>query len=249
MQLLETTRIQQSALAGFCRTGLYTPIEGVNEKNVLQYRRLVYNVVDDTLVSAYPLTHNLLSPKEWNRLVTDFFASHPCKSPQVWSMPKELWEWVKDTSPAVNRKYPFLEELLWFEWLEVELFMMENKTVAHRKFGDIRKDKLVINPEHHLQYFNYPVHLKNAKYITPTDKGNYFLVMHREPETGKINFTKLSPFLVRMLEMLAEKPSAVNELTDKISKEFRVIKDKAVKEKVQEFVENAITGKLILGFI
>ncbi|MDP1623444.1 MAG: putative DNA-binding domain-containing protein [Bacteroidales bacterium] len=249
MQLLETTRNHQSELAKYCRTGQYNPIQGVNERHVGRYRQLVINVVDDTLRSAFPLTCNLLSPDEWTKEVNDFFSSHACQSPQVWSMPKEFWAYVKDQQPAIVKKYPFLDELLWLEWLEVEMFMMEDKTAGHTPAGNLKKDKIVINPEHHLQYFTYPVHLKNAQQITKTDKGHYFLVLHREPVTGKVKFTNLSPFLARMVELLAEKPRTIKELIKKTSREIGIVPDQQLAEDVLHFLENALAGGLIHGFV
>ena len=69
MQLLETTRQHQSNLALYCRSGKLTEIPGINKDNIIQYRRLVYNVVDDMLQNAYPLTYQTLTVKEWNNVV------------------------------------------------------------------------------------------------------------------------------------------------------------------------------------
>jgi len=194
------------------------------------------------------LTHHLLTPKEWDGLVNDFFSSHPCQSPQIWTMPKELWAWVANKRSPLLKKYPFLDELLWFEWLEIELFMMEDKTTACKPEGNLKKDKLVLNPEHHLKHFTYPVHLKNAKYITPSDKGHYFLMMHREKVTGKVNFTNLSPFLARMLEILSEKPFTFKELIEQTSTEFEVATDQQLEEDVIQFLDNSVRSGLISGF-
>jgi hypothetical protein len=248
MPLLESTRNHQSELAMFCRTGQYHPIPGVNEDHVVQYRKLVYNVVDDTLQSAFPLTRNLLSLKEWNKLVQDFFSSHACHSPQVWTMPKELWAWVVETPPSLLKKYQFLDELLWFEWLEVELFMMEDRSSLHHPEGDLTKERLVLNPEHHLQHFTWPVHLKQAKHITPQDHGHYFLVMHREPATGKVIFTNLSPLLARMVELLAEAPLSMEELIRTTSSEFNIIPDQSLHDGVFDFITNSLSSALISGF-
>ncbi|HEY0298656.1 MAG TPA: DNA-binding domain-containing protein, partial [Arachidicoccus sp.] len=129
MQPLTKTFEQQSKLAFFCRTGKYETLENVNENNVYHYRRLVFNVVEDMLQSAYPLASELLTKEEWINVTKDFFANHPCVSPQVWSMPKEFYEYLFaiEHHPLMT-KYPFLQELLWFEWLEVEMYMMEDKS-------------------------------------------------------------------------------------------------------------------------
>jgi len=166
MLLHETTYRHQSDLARYCRTGKYKAIPGVREQHVGHYRRLVYNVVDDMLQGAYPLTHHLLAAREWKALVQDFFSHHPCQSPQVWYMPKELYHYMSQKEHKLFKKYPFLQELLWFEWLEVELFMMEDRPAAYTTIGKLDTDALVLNPELHLQHFIYPVHLKQAGQIT-----------------------------------------------------------------------------------
>lgn len=249
MSLLEkTTSAHQSALASYCRTGKYKAIPGVIEENVVQYRRLVYNVVEDTLQSAYPLTYELLSAKEWKSLVNLFFTDHACSSPQVWYMPKELYEFVVETKHPLTKKYPFLPELLWFEWLEVELYMMEDKPVEFISQGDFIKDMLVLNPEHHLQHFTFPVHVKNAKFISLSDKGNYFLEMHRHPQTGSISFMDLSPAFVRMIELLDEQPLHMGEVLEKACNELQVEVTKPIVNATVAFLERALENKLILGY-
>ncbi|HEY0611942.1 MAG TPA: DNA-binding domain-containing protein, partial [Chitinophaga sp.] len=112
-QLNKDTRDYQSSLADYCRTGAYQAIPGVKTaQHVSQYRRLVYNVVDDMLQSAYPLTKGLLKEEEWDELVQEFFSRHACQSPQVWYMPKELYEYIvqQEAHPLLT-KYPFLHDL------------------------------------------------------------------------------------------------------------------------------------------
>lgn len=248
MLLSESTINHQSALAAYCRTGTYTPIPGVREDHVQHYRRLVYNVIDDTLRSAYPLTANLLTPKEWERTVNRFFREHPNQNPQVWRMPEEFYHWIIGHRPAVVKKYPFLGELIWFEWLEVELFMMADKPASFHRGGTLRQDKLILNPEHHLQAFSYPVHLKNAKLITPSDQGSYLLVLHRDPASGKVHFTNLSPLPAMIIEWLSDQPLTLPELLERISAEVGIPTDKQFEDQVVQFLEHALENALLLGF-
>lgn len=249
MQSLTKTFEQQSKLANYCRTGEYKTLENVNEKNVSQYRRLVFNVVEDMLQTAYPLTFELLEKNEWLNVTKEFFANHACSSPQVWYMPKEFYEYLsEEKNHPLSKKYPFLLELLSFEWLEVQMYMMEDKEVGYSTYGDIHKDTLVVNPEIYLQHFQYPVHLKNAKDIAENDKGNYFLSLHRNPDDGEIIFTSLSPALLRSIELLQENPMSVSLLAKTICQELNINHSKEVDDMLQQFINNAMDTKLILGF-
>jgi uncharacterized protein len=247
MQLLETTHKHLSSFANYCRTGKLENIPGIKKDNITEYRRLVYNVIDDTLQSAYPLTHDLLTKKEWDATVNDFLTNHPCQSPQVWYMPKEFYLYVAGTNNSLLKKYPFLEELLSFEWMETELFMMDDIKVNVNNNGSVVSDRLVINPEHRLVSFAYPVHNKKAKDITDTDKRNYFVVGHRDIE-GNVIFSDLAPALVRMLEYLNEKPSSLKELIQQLQSEFSIALTEADQQMITSFFENAYQQKLIIGF-
>ncbi len=247
MQLPESTFTHQSNLASYCRTGKLPGIPGMIRENVHHYRRLVFNVVDDMLQNAYPLAHELLTAKEWERAVNDFFTKHPCQSPQVWYMPKEFYQFLADTRHPLLKKYPFLEELLWFEWVEVELFMMEDKMAQAVTTGNVLFSRLVLNPEHHLLSFNYPVHSKNAKFIRLSDKGKYYVIAHRNTE-GEVIFTDSSPALVRMVEYLSETPLSIKELFNEFQQEYHMILSAEDQKAIIRFFENAYKQQLIIGF-
>ena len=247
MQLLETTRQHQSNLALYCRSGKLTEIPGINKDNIIQYRRLVYNVVDDMLQNAYPLTYQTLTVKEWNNVVKDFFTNHPCQSPQVWYMPKEFYEYLVETKHPLLKTYLFLKELLEFEWMEVELFMMEDKPVIVNETGDILLNKMLLNPEHKLMHFNYPVHLKNPLDIRESQKGNYFVVAHRNQE-GEVIFTECNPGLIRMLEYLQENPLSIKDLIKNLKKEYALPLTVEDHQKLVLFFREAYQQNLIAGF-
>ncbi len=245
MLLHDTTRRYQSALAGYCRSGQLEPIPGIHNEHISHYRRLVYNVVDDMLQNAYPLTHALLSATEWKHLVNDFFTHHACQSPQVWYMPKEFYQYLVTIKHPFLEKYPFLEELLCFEWAEVELFMMEDRRGEPAATYSLETGKLVINPEHQLFSFQYPVHLKPARNITMTDKGNYFLAAHRDA-AGTVIFTDLSPALAIMLSLLEEAPATIDKLLETLETTYGIVSSGSDKQAVHQFFKNALTQELII---
>lgn len=247
MLLLNTTHKQQSKLAAYCRTGKWQSIPGVDKENAAYYRKLLYNIADDMLQNAYPLTHELLTAKEWNNAVNDFFSNHSCQSPQVWYMPKEFYQYIKNTKHPLLNKYVFLEELLLFEWLEVELFMMEDEPVEYDETGDVLFSRLVLNPEHRLLTFQYPVHKMNAEYISASHSGSYFVIAHRNRE-GEVIFTDSSPSFIRMIEYLEENAFSIKELIAAFEKEFKLQINDENQQHIIRFFSNAYEQHLISGF-
>jgi len=248
MPLSDHTYRYQSALAAYCRTGQYQAIPGVHAGHVMHYRRLVYNVVDDMLQSAYPLTHHLLKEREWKALVQEFFSRHPCQSPQVWYMPRELYRYMLQVKHPLLQQYACLQELLWLEWTEVELFMMEDRPAAYTRDGDLLADALVLNPEHCLQRLRYPVHVKPAKQITANDQGDYFLVLFRRPDTGEVIFLNLSPVAAHMLERLAEGPQPGEALIRQSCAAWQLPVTPDLQAAGNSFFSQALESGLILGF-
>lgn len=234
----------QSSLAHYCRTGEYIKIPGVNEKRLGRYRRLIFNVVKESLEAAYPLTRNLLETKEWENLAYDFFASHKCQSPFVWQMPRELFEFVSETNYSLLNKYPHLLDLLLFEWKEVEVFMMEDIELFPVRKDGVNVNDFVLNPEIEVLTLEFPVHLKNARTITESDQGHYFLSLHRQPETGRVVFTNIQYPHVQVIARMAKEPASFEELL-KIF--LRYADEKQARKSLQIFIDAALQSKLILG--
>ncbi len=234
----------QSSLANYCRTGEYTPIPGVKDKNIGRYRQLIFNVVNGSLQSAYPLTYNLLDKDEWHDLAHTFFSSHRCQSPLVWEMPKELYEFVVEENYHLLKNYPFLSDLLLFEWKEVEVYMMEDIEPYPFTGEKDHHAGLVLNPEIQVLSLEYPVHLKNATEITEADKGHYFVSLHREPETGRVLFTNMQLAHVQVIERLAEKPVTFEELLNIF---LQYAAEDIARKALRDFVHASLSSKLILG--
>ncbi|HKK82479.1 MAG TPA: putative DNA-binding domain-containing protein [Prolixibacteraceae bacterium] len=235
----------QSSLANYCKTGNYTPIPGVIEKNIGRYRELIYNIFDDSLSSAFPLTKNLLQPNEWDEMVHDFMKSHQCSSPMVWQMPGEFYQFAVESEYKLIREYPFLFDLLLFEWEEVDVYMMED--IAPFPYADApeSKTRYVANPELKILQLQYPVHLKNATTISENDKGVYFVTLHREPETGKVLFTNIGLPHAQLIEKLQAQPAGFIELLS-IFTEYAP--QKQAEEALVAFINASLDSKLILGY-
>lgn len=208
MLLSKNTHHEQSALADYCKSGKLEPISGINLKNIFQYRRLVFNNILDTLESAYPITYQLIGDEKWVQLVNSFFSEYKVQTPQIWRMPEEFKEYVVHSQPKLIDEYFCLKNLLEFEWMEIEIFMMPDIPKEEKK----EENTYLLNPETTILQFEYPVHLKNANAILKEEKGTYFTAIHRNPDSGNVQFTNLTIPFVDVIEHLAQKPLTKNDI-------------------------------------
>jgi len=216
MLLKNETYLAQAKLADYCRTGKKTKITGVLSNRLPQYRRLVYNVIKDTLATTYPIAYKYIDENIWEKIYHDFFSKHSCSHPQVWRMPKEFMEYCKEKKTDKQYGLPYLNDLLYFEWLEAEMYMMEDKKYpSYRYSTNWLQNRLALNPEYELFKLDYPVHMENP-IIAQHKKGVYFVLLFREKETGRIQFVNLSPLYAFLLENIAEETQTLEQILSDI---------------------------------
>lgn len=246
-QLLHAeTKAEQGKLAAYCRDGKEPKIQGVTPNRLHHYRRLVYNVALEALSSTYPLTVNLLTEKEWSTLCHDFFEQHPCQDPQVWRMPFELIDYTETHAPELVQKYPLLLELLVFEWKEVEYYMMPDQSFPSASGTDPWNDTWALNPEAEIITLEYPLHMKNARFISPTDKGQYFCLIFRQPETFKVKFLNLSPFFAWMLASMMAEPASLSDLFPVIQSQFKLNDEQVLLQNVRPFYQKLLEDGMLV---
>lgn len=199
------TEIYQGTLAEYCRTGGEQPLlPGTTAGRLHHYRRLVFNVVLDALGSSYPIASDWLG-SEWEQLAEEFFASHTCRESQIWRMPHELIDYLNHTGSGWYKRYPVLRDLLEFEWLETEVYMMENAALPeYHTQGDWLYDRLAFHPDFRMAGFRYPVHTTAPAQIDPAQTGAFFVLLFREPDTNNVRFLDLSAVHVHVLEQVME---------------------------------------------
>ena len=244
----DTEEIQHK-LARYCRTGEETHIEGARNSRLHHYRRLVKNVINNTMKHAYPITREVLGKEQWDKLISLFFTQHDPQTPKVWELPYELYEFVKENDIASALNLPILEDLMCLEWIEIQVHTMEDEEIPDfTSDGDLLSDPLVVNPEHELIRLEYPVHKLSAS-EAGRKKGNYFVMVFREPDSGKVRFVNLSVLYVYLLNriMLERKPAI--SFTEDIMKQFNINDKRLLLESLETFLSDMIVQKSILGFV
>ena len=237
--------ILQEQLAKYCRTGENPPNSSL-PKHIPQYRRLVYSVVNKSLQRAFPIFYNVVGQINFEAAVKFFLAENKVNEPQVWRLPKVFFEFYENQPFPFEENVPFLRELLHFEWLEIEVFLMPDEDILpFTTKGNIEFDQLVLNPEIRVIGLHYPIHQKAVKQITETDKGNYFVSIHRDYYTKQVHFNELAAVHVQILNHLLQSTANLQEIlpimTQTVNKEIAV-------KKCLEFIEFALQQGIILGY-
>lgn len=243
----ETAQIQEQ-LGEFCRTGREGVIPGVTPGRLNHYRRLVSNVVKDVLDSGFPISKAALGEEQWDRMVQDFFAYGEPKAPQVWRLPYEFYQYHASQETGSRIGKAFLDDLLYFEWMEIEVFNMPDRSFPeYVTQGDILDDKLAFNPEYEIIRMTYPVHLFSAE-DSLEHKGNYFVLIFRSPDTGYVKFLNLSALNVYILTRLVEEDVPLGHLRGEIAQSTGIESAKYMDESLENIIGELMEKQLVLGF-
>ncbi|MFN3196294.1 MAG: DUF2063 domain-containing protein [Chlorobiota bacterium] len=247
MPLKTETKELQSKLAEFCKTGEMIELKGAKHDRLHHYRRLTYNILKDSLSTAYPIAKKTLSENEWKEMIDSYYKEHKMQSPQVWKMPEEFYYYCVNKDYQTKFERPYLNELLFFEWVEIDLHTQEDELIPKfREEGDMLEDRIVMTPEHHLLSFEYPIHKMRGNELLD-NKGNYFVLMFRKTDTGGVKFINISSFFALLLQNLIDGEGLLEESTGKTAETFGVDKDKALQHSIP-FINDLFLQGFMIGY-
>jgi len=243
MKLSDETYEQQAALASYCRDGHLPKLDATIPDNLNQYRRLVFNIISDALGTSYPISAKKVGADDWEQLVDDFFSNYPCSSAQIWSMPYELITYLESDEHPIKLKFPWLMELLHFEWLEVEIFCDEDEEVHAEKSTEVLNEKLVINPTLRLEHFTFPVH----KAIELKEQGDYYLLAYRSSENDKVYFEEITGFLALVIHQIANTELILRDILIESGKKLGITDEHVLLQEGKVFAEKMLQKTVFLG--
>jgi hypothetical protein len=243
----ETIRIQEQ-FGAYCRTGLDPDLPGLTPGRIKHYRRLISNVVHDTLQRAFPITLAAVDDETWEGLVEDFLSSGLPKTPQVWKLPLEFYYYHAGRESGEKLDLPFLDDLLYFEWMEIEIHTMPDRASPEfQNKGNLFTDRLVFNPEYEIVHLEYPVHIRPVREAIAM-KGEYFVLIYRVPESGEVQFLDLSGLHVYIITRLQQEKVRLQEIKNEIGRVAGIESGKYLEDALSDFLGDLLERKMILGF-
>jgi len=250
MYTLSKSAILQNQLANYCRNGKTINLPGARNEKLHHYRRLVFNVVKGIMDDAYPITHQVFGEKVWHEIVEEFHAAHDCKTPQAWKLPRELLIYTNENNLGKRLKKPWLNNLMLLEWIEIEIYMMpdiKQEEYDFFRFSEAYSRSFIFNTEHIIIELEYPVHLTYAE-DTEDKKGRYYVLVFREPDTGRVQFIDLNPFIHQVLKALIS-GSTLDEWWQASGIGLKLkAPEKDIKKAAGIFLKSLHEKKFLLGF-
>lgn len=247
MLLTQETHNLQTKLAEYCKTGVEVEITGAKQDRLHHYRRLTYNLIIGALNTAYPIAHQTLDEKLWIGMIDDYYAKHKMITPLVWKMPQEFYEFVVEQKYAEKHNIPYLDDLLYFEWIEIEIHTMADMEIPnYKESGDLLTDRVVITPEHEILSFDYPVHKFKGDDLLDKE-GNYFVLLFRKHDTGAVRFINLSPFFAVTLQNIIEQDYTFKQSIEASAQVFGVDVNQSIQHGLA-FANDLVAQGFVLGF-
>jgi hypothetical protein len=192
----------QYAFAAHIRNPKANPLpEGVDAQRMRIYRSLVYNNIENFLLSCFPVLKKILGARRWERLVRRFLDAHRSHSPFFREIPGEFIQFLQkeDSIPA---GYPeFLIELAHYEWIELVLSVSTETpdwAMVDAK-GSLLEGRPALNPVLANLYYQWPVHRLGPR--TPADRADTYLLVFRDAG-DEVRFIEINAFTARLISLL-----------------------------------------------
>ena len=197
-----TLRAQEHALAAHVRDPAATPPPpGMEERRLKIYRELFYNSIEGLLAGNFPVIRRTLGDAPWHALVRAFYAGHRARTPLFTEIGREFVEYLQARGDALDP--PWLAELAHYEWVELALQIAADELPAHDAGGDLLAGRPVLSPLAWPLAYRWPVahigpdHRPMEPPVAPT------LLLVRRDAGGLVHFSRLSPLVFRLLQLLA----------------------------------------------
>ncbi|PLY07310.1 MAG: hypothetical protein C0625_06790 [Arcobacter sp.] len=208
--------------------------EKVENSAIKVYQRLVLSRFLDVLENSFPLLKKQISENSFEKSVIKFMKDTP-STPFVWQIPNDYRKFVKRNKIFKNKKY--LYELLYYDWIEIEIYMKEYKFKKQKKFS--YKEIYTLSKSARIKNFKYDIINSDYK-----NKRENFLVIYYDFITDEVVFREINQLIYVLLGNLNKKES-LGEVLKNLCHENE-INFKEAKALLREPLEELFSNKVFI---
>lgn len=195
------------------------------------YQKLVFYRYEDIVKSTFIQFVKDISEDELGNSIYEFLKN-PAKTEFVWKIANDYRKFVKKQKLFHNRKY--LYELLYFDWIEVEIYMKEYKL----KENDFSWDNAYsLSKSARVKKFDFDIINANHQ-----EKRENYLIIYYDFKTDEVLFREINQFIYVLIKKL--KNSTLEFTLNEICKENEIELQEA-KEILEEPLKELILNRAI----
>lgn len=189
----------------------------IDQKNEFQgtpisvYQKLVYMRFEEVIKNTLPLFIDEISHNELQDSIEKFMKDTP-ETPFVWQIPNDYRKFVKKNKIFNDRKY--LYELMFYDWVEVEIYMKEYKFKKSKKFSF--NEVYSISKSTRIKRFQYDIIGNKYK-----EKRENFLTIYYDFQTHDVLYREINQLIYILFQRLNKKLT-IGEVLKELCKENEI---------------------------
>lgn len=192
------------------------------------YQKLVFYRYEEIIKSTFVQFIKNISQNELENSIYEFLKNPP-KTEFVWKIANDYIKFVKKQKLFANRK--FLYELLYFDWIEVEIYMKEYKL----KLNDFSWNNFYsLSKSARIKRFQYDIINANHE-----EKRENYLIIYYDFNTDEVLFREINQFIYVLIKKMkySTLESTLNEICKENEIEFNEAKE-ILQEPLKELIQN-----------
>ena len=206
--------------------------EGFENTAINVYQKLILMRYLEVITNSFPLFVDQISKNELETSVKAFMKDTP-ETPFVWQIPNDYRKFAKKKKIFTANKH--LYELMYYDWIEIEIYMKEYKFKKQKKFS--YKEKYSLSKSARIKRFDFDIINKDYK-----TKRENFVIIYFDFETNDVLYREINQLIYLLLKRL-NKNQALGEVLKEICIENE-IDFKEAKALLQEPLEVLLLNKV-----
>ena len=182
--------------------------QGFSKTPIGVYQKLVYTRYEEVIKNSMPLLIDEISHNELEKSIIKFMKD-TSTTPFVWQIPNDYRKFVKKNKIFDDKKY--LYELMYYDWVEIEIYMKEYKLKEQKRFS--YKKSYTLSQSSRIKRFKYDI-IGNEY----SSKRENFLVIYYDFTTNDVLFREINQLIYELFKRLNKKQS-IGEVLKEICKE------------------------------
>ncbi len=194
---------------------------GVSARRMKVYNEIVFNNMESTLSSCFPVCRRIVGIRRWQRLVRAFLAGHACATPWFRQIPEEFLNWLASRPAMLDALPPFFESLAHYEWIELAVAVSDVRPSPADANGNLLAGRPVLAPALALLEYPYAVHHISPHFMPQQpDVEPTRLLVFRDPEET-VRFVEVNAVTARLVQLLQGDVPSGRAALERIALELR----------------------------